>query len=70
MRRLFVGLFAALVVLTASAPAMARTAFPVVGGPGDATRPFECPSGKMLAGFAGKAGLWVDFDPGDMCCRQ
>lgn len=60
MRRILASLIAALVVSTVSTSAIARTEFPVEGFPGDATRPFECPSGKMLAGFAGNAGLWID----------
>ena len=60
MRKLFACLVAALIVSTASTPAMARTANAVLGAPGDATRTFECPPGKMLAGFQGKAGLWID----------
>lgn len=59
-RKLLAGLFAALVMVTASAPAEARRVWPGHGAGGGALSTVECPTGKAMVGLTGARGDFND----------
>jgi hypothetical protein len=58
--RWYAASIAAAAVILLTTPSQAAHDLPVVGGSGDAAGRAICPPGQTLAGFAGRAGVWVD----------